>query len=142
MTNPHHDATKRNERRGGKAELFGAEKRGNNHVAASFKLAISFHNDTAAEIVEEQCLVRLGEAEFPWDARVFDAGLRRGASAAIVTTDEHNVRVSFGDAGGNGADTDFGDELHADPRFRVSVLEVVDEFREIFDGINVVMGRR
>ena len=48
----------------------------------------------------------LGLAELPGNARVFDRSLRRRAGAAVVTADEHHVRVGLGDAGGDGADAD------------------------------------
>jgi hypothetical protein len=72
------------------------------------------------EVVEHERLVRLGEAELPGQAGVLDRGLRRGAGAAVVAGDEHDVRVRLGDAGGDGADADLGDELHADARVRLA----------------------
>ena len=66
---------------------------------------------------------------------------RRCAGAAVVAADEHHVRVRLGNAGGDGADADFRDELDADARVAIGVLQVVNQFRQIFDGINVVMRR-
>ena len=43
-------------------------------------------------------------------------GLRRGAGAAVVAADQHDVGVRLGDAGGDGADADLGHQLHADAR--------------------------
>src|SRR5690606_25153386 len=40
------------------------------------------------------------------------------------------------------ADADLGHELHADPRFGVRVLQVMDQLREVLDRIDVVMRRR
>ena len=68
--------------------------------------------------------------------------LRRRAGAAVVAADQHHVRMRLGDAGGDRADADFGHELHADARVAVRVLQVVDQLREIFDRIDVVMRRR
>ena len=116
MANAHHDTTERDERRGGETEFFSAEQRGDDDVAAGFQLAIGFDDDTAAEIVQEQRLVRFREAEFPRDTRVFDAGLRRSAGAAIVTADQHDIRVRFRHASRDGSNADFGDQLHADAR--------------------------
>ena len=55
--------------------------------------------------------------------------------------DEHDVGVRLRDACGNGADTDCGNELDADTRARIRVLQVVDELREVFDRIDVVVRR-
>ena len=95
-----------------------------------------------AEIVEHERLVGLGEAELPRQAGVLDRGLRRGAGAAVVARDEHDVGMRLGDAGGDGAHADLGDELDADARLAVGVLEVVDQLREILDRIDVVVRRR
>ena len=59
----------RDERRGREAELLGAEQRGDDDVAAGLQLAVDLDDDAAAQVVEHQRLVRLGEAELPRDAR-------------------------------------------------------------------------
>ena len=139
MADAHHDAAERNERRGGEAEFFCAEERGDDHVPSRFHLAVRFHDDARTEIIQHERLVRFGEAEFPRQTRVFDGSLRRSARAAVESRDEHDIGVCFRDACGDRADADFRDELHADPRVAVRVLQVVDQLREIFDRINVVM---
>src|SRR5205085_10650535 len=40
------------------------------------------------------------------------------------------------------SDAAFGDQLHAGPRARVHGLQVVDGLREVFDRVDVVVGRR
>ena len=52
------------------------------------------------------------------------------------------ICLRFGHASGNSADADFCDELNADARGAVCVLQVVDQLRDIFDRIDVVMRRR
>ena len=141
VADAHHDAAERDERPGGEPEFLGAEQRGDGNVAAGLELAVGLDDDATAEIVQHERLVRLGEAEFPRDAGVFDRRERRRARAAVVAADENNISVRFRDARGDGADTDFGDELDADASMAIGVLEVVDQFREVFDGIDVVMGR-
>ncbi len=54
----------------------------------------------------------------------------------------HHVGMGLGDACGDGADADLGDELDADARVLVRVLEVVDQLGEIFDRVDVVVRRR
>ena len=46
------------------------------------------------------------------------------------------------DAGGHGAHTHLGDQLHVDPADRIGVLEVVDELGQVLDGVDVVVGWR
>ena len=142
MAHAHHDAAERDQRRGGETEFLGAEQRGDGHVAAGLQLAVGLDDDAAAQVVEDQRLVRFGEAEFPRQAACLMRRERRGAGAAVVAGDQHHVGVRLGDAGGDRADADFGDQLHADARVAVGVLQIVDQLGEIFDRIDVVVRRR
>ena len=68
----HHDAAHGDQRRGGEAELLGAQQRGDGHVAAGLQLAVGLHADAAAQVVHHQHLLGFGEAQFPGDAGVLD----------------------------------------------------------------------
>ena len=142
MADTHHDAAERDERCGGETEFLGAEHRRDNDVATGLQLSVRFDRDARAEIVQHERLMGFGEAELPRDARVLDGSLGRCTGAAVVTGDEDDIRVSLGDAGRDRADADFGDELDADARVDVRVLEVVDELREILNRVDVVVRRR
>ena len=137
MMQPRHD-----QRRGGEAELLGAEQRGDDHVAAGLHLAVGLHDDAVAQPVEQQRLLRLGQAELPRRAGVLERRQRRGAGAAVVAGDEHDIGLRLRHAGGDRADADLGDELHVHPRRRVRVLQVVDELLEVLDRVDVVVRRR
>ena len=132
---------RRDERRRGEAELLGAEQRGDDDVAAGAHLAVGLQDDAAAQVVLHEHLVRLGEPELPGHAGVLDRGERRRARAAVVTRDQDHVGVRLGDARRDRADARFGDQLHADARARVRHLQIEDELREIFDRVDVVVGR-
>ena len=138
----HHDAAHGDQRHGGKAELLGAEQGGDHHIAAGLQLAVGLHADAAAQVVEQQHLLGFSQAELPGQAGVLDGAERRSAGAAIVAGDEHDVGMRLGDAGGNRAYADFRDQLDRDARLRIDVLEVVDQLRQIFDGVDVVVRRR
>ena len=73
---------------------------------------------------------------------MLDRGLRAGAGAAVVAADQHHVGFAFGHAGGHRADADFGHQLDADARVAVGVFQIVDQLRQIFDRIDIVMRRR
>ena len=130
------------QRRGGKTKFLRAEQRGDRHVAAGFQLAVRLDINAAAQIVQHERLVRFGQAEFPRAARVLDGRQRRRARAAVVAGNQHHVRVRLGHARRDRADADFGDELHADARVAIGIFQIVDQLRQIFDGINVMMRRR
>ncbi len=73
---------------------------------------------------------------------MLDGGQRRSAGAALVAGDRHVVGLALGDAGGDRADADFGDQLHRDVRLRVDVLQIVDELLQVLDRVDVVVRRR
>jgi hypothetical protein len=128
--------------RGGEAVLLGAEQRADDDVAAGLELAVDLHHDPVAQAVEQQRLLRLGQAELPRRAGVLERGQRRGAGAAVVAGDEHDVGVRLGDARRDRADADLGHQLDVDPRPVVGVLQVVDELGEVLDRVDVVVRRR
>ena len=130
------------ERRGGETELVGAEHRADRDVAAGLHLAVDLHRDAAAQAVQHQRLLRLGEAELPRRAGVLDRRPRARAGAAVVAGDRDVVGLRLGDARSDRADADLGDELHADRRAPVGVLEIVDQLRQILDRVDVVVRRR
>ena len=53
-------------------------------VAAGLQLAVGLHADAAAQIVQQQHLLRFGQSQFPGNAGVLDGAERRGAGAAVV----------------------------------------------------------
>ena len=48
----------------------------------------------------------------------------------------------LGDAGGDDADADLGDEFDGDACRRIGALEIVDEFGQVLDRVDVVVRRR
>ena len=106
------------------------------------ELPVHLDHDPAAQVVHEQDLVRLGEAQLPRDAGVLDGRERRGARPAVVARDQDHVRVRLGHARRHGPHAHLGHELHADPGLVVRVLEVVDELLEVLDGVDVVVRGR
>ena len=99
----HHDAAHRDQRRGGESEFLGAQQRGDHHVAAGLQLAVGLHADAAAQIVQQQHLLRFREAKFPRQPRMLDRTERRCARAAGVAGDQHHVGVRLGNARGHRA---------------------------------------
>ena len=77
VADAHHDAAAHHERRGGEPELLGAEQRGDDDVASGLQLAVGLHDDAVAQAVEQQRLLRLGQAELPRRAGVLDRRERR-----------------------------------------------------------------
>src|SRR5258706_10186456 len=74
VTDAHHDAAETHQRRRSKAKFLCSQQGRNHHIATGLELAVGFQNDAAAEIIEDQSLVRFSESEFPRHARMLDAG--------------------------------------------------------------------
>ena len=138
----HHDAAGGDQRRGGEAELVGAEQRAHHHVAPGAQAAIDLHRDAPAQRVEHQCLLRLGQPDLPRRAGMGQRGQRAGAGAALEAGDRHVIGARLGDAGGDGADADLGNKFHRDARFGIGVLQIVNELRQVLDRVDVVVRRR
>ncbi len=87
--------------------------------------------------------MRFAQPNFPGKTGVLDGSQRRRAGAAIVAADGDDIGACFGYARGDDADAGAGNELYADASARIHGAEVVNQLREIFDAVDVVMrGRR
>ena len=138
----HHDAAERDERRRGEAELLGAEQSGNRDIPAGLQLPIRLQHHPRAQVVHDQRLVGLGDAQLPGHAGVLDGGERGCAGATRVARDHQMIGARLGDAGRDRADADLGAELDADACLRVRVLQIVDKLGHILDRVDVVVRRR
>ena len=138
----HHHAAARDERRRREADLVGAEKGGDDDVAARLQLTVGLHPDTRAEVVANERLLGLGEADLPRDPGEEDRRQRRGAGAAVVARDQHEVGVRLGNPGCDRADADLRHELHGHASHGVRAAEVVDQLLQILDRVDVVVRRR
>jgi hypothetical protein len=72
---------------------------------------------------------------------VCQRGQGGGACAALKTGYRDMIGSRLGYAGRNCSDADLGDQLYRYARGRVDVLEVVDQLRQILDGVDIVMRR-
>jgi hypothetical protein len=142
MALAHHDAAFDNQRRGGETKLVGTQQRTDQHVAPGFHLAIDLHPHATTQAIEHQRLLRLGQTQFPGRASVLDRRLRAGSCSSVVTGNHQMIRLGLGDSGSDRADTDLGYQLDTDRRLGIGVLEVVDELRQVFDRVDVVVRRR
>ena len=111
-------------------------------VAAGLELPVHLDHDPVTQAVGQQGLLGLGQADLPRDAGVLQRRQRSGARPTVVAGDEHHVGVRLGHAGGHGAHPHLGHQLHVHAGRRVGGLEVMDELRDVLDGIDVVVRRR
>ena len=72
---------------------------------------------------------------------MLDGTQGRRARAAAVAADQHDVGMGFGHTGGHRAHAHLRHQLHGNASARIDVLQVVDQLRQILNGINIVMRR-
>ena len=137
-----HVAPDRHERRGPEGELLGAQERGDQQVTTRLQAAVRAQRDPVAQVVAQQDLVDLGEAQLPRRADVLDRRQRRRPGPAGVARQVDVRRAGLGHARRDRADTAVRDELDPDPRGRVDRAQVGDELGEVLDRVDVVVRRR
>ena len=142
MALAHHDAAHRDQRGRREAKFFRAQQGGNNDVASGLQFAVGLHADTAAQIVQQQRLLGFGQSQFPRNSGVLDGTQGRCSGATAVATDQDNIGMGFRHARCNCPDSDFCYQLHCNAGLRIHILQIEDQLRQIFDRIDIVMGRR
>src|SRR5690625_7984767 len=55
--------------------------------------------------------------------------------------DQHDIGMRFGDTGINSPDALFSNEFDVDAGILISALEIVDELREVLNGVDVMVRR-
>ena len=118
------------------------DERGDQQVTTGLQPAVGAQRDAVAQVVPQQDLVDLGQAELPRRADVLDRRQRRRAGPAGVPRQVDVRRTGLGDARRDRPDAAAGDELHADPRRRVDRPQVGDELGQVLDRVDVVVRRR
>src|SRR5580692_8592154 len=121
-----HHAADGEQRGGAEAELVGAEKGGDEDVAAEFEAAVRAKAHAIAETGTQKRGVRVAEADFPGQAGIFDRSERRCTGAAVEAGDGDDVSASFGDPCSNDSDARAGDEFYADTGGRIDGAQIVD----------------
>ena len=123
---PHHDAAFGDQRRGGEAELVGAEQRADDDVATGFHLAVGLDRIRPRRRLSTSVCCVLAS---PSPGRA-GADRAHGEGAAVVAGDDDVVGLGLGHAGRDRADAGLRDQLDADARLLVGVLQVVDQLRQ------------
>ena len=137
-----HVAADRDERRRPERELLGAEQRGHEQVPAGLQPAIGAQRDAVAQVVAEERLVDLGQAELPGRPDVLDRRQRRRPGPAGVARQVDVRGAGLGHPGGDRPDAAAGDELDADACRRIDRAQVGDELGQVLDRVDVVVRRR
>ena len=138
-----HVAADRDERRRPERELLGAEERGDEQVAPGLEAAVGAQRDPVAQVVAQQDLVDLGQAELPRRPDVLDRRQRRGAGPAGVAG-QVDVRGARPWRRPRRSSRPRGSATSLTPirAPRVDRAQVGDELGEVLDRVDVVVRRR
>ena len=141
VAHAHHHAAHGNQRAGAKAELFSAQHGGNGHIAAAHQLAVGFNAHAGAQAVHDQALVCFGKAQLPRQAGIVDGVARCSAGTAVKTGNQNHFGAGLGNAGGNGANTGFADQLDVDGSLAVGAFQVIDQLGQVLNGVDIMVRR-
>ena len=86
--------------------------------------------------------MRLGQPQLPRKARAVYRGERGRARAALAAGDENHLCAGLGHAGRDRAHAAGGHQLDRQIGRRIDALEIVNQLRQILDGVDVVMRGR
>ena len=142
VADTHHHTAHGHEGRGGETEFLGAEECGDGHIPAAHQLAVRLDHDPAPKPVSKERLMSLRKAQLPGKARIVDGALRRRAGSAVIAGDQNHLGARFGHACGDSPDAGFRHQLHRDPGIFIGIFQIIDELRQILDGIDVMVRRR
>ena len=82
------------------------------------------------------------QTDFPRQASVLDGSERRRACAAIMSADGNDVGTGLCHSSGDDADPRSRNKFHSDAGTRVHRAQIVNQLRQIFDAVDIVMRRR
>ena len=139
MALPRHHASDCQQRRCAEAEFVGAQNCRENNVPGEFQASVHTEREPRTEAGANQRVMGLAQPDFPRKPGILDRSERRRTRAAVVPAYGNDVGAGFCDPGGNDAHAGSGNQFHADARLRVHGAQIVNQLRQIFDAVNVVM---
>ena len=142
VTNASHDAALGDHRDRAEAVFLGPQQGSDHHIPACFQASIGAQQNPIAQTVLHQGTMHLGEAQFPGAAGVLDRTQGRCTGATVVTGDLDHIGVGLGHTRSDGANPDLGHQLHAHGSSGMHLMQVMDQLRQVFNRIDVVVWRR
>ena len=139
---PRHVAANRDQYRCTERKLIRPQQSGNQHILRRGQATIGPQTHPAPHAILHQHLLGLGQPKLPRIARVLDARKRSRTGPARISGNHDEVRVGLRHARGHRPHAALRDQLHPNRSPRIDTLQVVDQLRQVFDRINIVMRRR
>ena len=135
----HHDASHGNQCSRADTIFFGPHHGCHDNVTTCAQATIGAQGDAVAQVVHRQDLMRLCQAHLPWQTRIFNRGRGASTRATIMARDQDDIRLCLSDTRRNRANARRGHQFHGHFGAWVDLLEIIDQLRQILDGIDVVM---
>src|SRR5260221_2235321 len=137
-----HIATQCNQAGSAKAEFIGSQQSSDQDIAPGLQTAIDAHSHAPAQPIAYERLLRLSQPALPGYTGVLDRLKRRGARPPIMPADLDIISVCLCNTRGDCANANACNELDADIRPWVDLLQVIDQLSNVFDAVYIVMRRR
>src|SRR5581483_2079872 len=134
-----HHASDRQQRCSSEAEFLRTQQGRNHYIACKFEATIHAQTDPRPQSRSEERVMGVAQADLPRQASVLDRSQRRCPGAPIVTADGDNVSPGLRYARSNDSHTRAGDKLYSNPRPRIYCAQIVNQLRQVFDAVDVVM---
>src|SRR5262249_17626905 len=142
MALPGHHASDGQQRGRAKAEFVSSQNRCEHDIARKLQASVHAEREARTEASANQSVMCFAQTDFPRQTCVFDRREWGRTRAAVVSTDGNYVSSSFRNSCRNDAYARSGNKLHANPRPRVHRAQIVNQLRQVFDAVNVMMRRR
>ena len=142
MTYAHHAAAHGDQRSGCKAEFLCAQQQRNRNVMAAHQLAIRFKGDALTQTIPAKNLMCFRKTDFPGKSRMVNAAHGCCAGTTFAAGNQYTFCARLCNAAGNGSHASGRDQLDRHAGVFIGALKIVDQLRQILNGINIVMRRR
>ncbi len=142
VADTHHHTAHGHQGRCGKAEFFRAQYRRDRHIPAAHQLAVRLNADLISQAVHEQGLMGFRQSQFPGKARVMDGAPGSRSRAAVIAGDQDHLGPRLCHTCSHSSHSRFRHQLYRNPRVFIGVFQIVNQLRQILDGVNIVVGRR
>ena len=81
----------------------------------------------------------LCHTKLPWKSRIIDGVSRSRSSTAVIGGYQDYLSTCLGNTSCDRSHTSFGYQFYRDPGVGVGVFQIIDQLRQILDGVNIVM---
>ena len=142
IADTHHHTAHGNQRSSCETEFFCTQKGCNHHITACHQLAIGFNNDFITKIIHDQCLMGFCKTQLPGKSCIKYGTSGSCTGTAVKTGNQDNLCTCFGNTCCYRSDTGFGNQFYGNTGTSVGIFQIIDQLRQILNGINIVMRRR